>query len=75
MTKKSWQGDREENTVEITGKIHSTSSSGKAILFSDNDHYGSAKWIALSQIEIVSRSSRMSVIEVPEWIAKQNGWI
>ncbi len=47
----------------------------RALLASDDGERDNAKWVPLSQIEITKEKGDQLTISLPEWLAKEKGWV
>jgi hypothetical protein len=63
------------NLIDVMLHLHHETP--KAYLLSDDGEEKNAKWLAKSQCEATKLPNSKDTYEVtlPEWIAKQNGWL
>lgn len=59
--------------VDITVQVHARTE--RAILVSDDGERDKAKWLPLSQCEVVPKSRGQAVVTMPEWLAVENGFV
>lgn len=60
-------------TIELALYVHHETE--KALLVSDDGEKDNAKWLAKSLLGEHRRVGRTLEAEVPEWLAKREGWI
>lgn len=65
---------RKSDLIDLTLKLHHATE--RAVLVSESEDRDKAVWLPLSQIE-VTETKKSGVVEVtlPEWLAKERGFI
>lgn len=64
---------KNDEEVELSLWVHRDTP--RAFLVSDDKDLKKAKWVPKSQIEVLSKNGGAYEIKMPQWLAKQRGFI
>jgi hypothetical protein len=64
---------RKSDLVDVTVQIHHRTE--RAVLVSDDGDRENAKWLALALIEIETKPNGLAEVTMPEWLARERGFI
>ena len=59
--------------IDVTVQLHMLTE--RAILVSDDGDEKKAKWLPISQCEVLKRPNGIAIVTMPEWLALDKGLI
>jgi hypothetical protein len=66
-------GARKSGLVDVEVQIHHRTE--RAVLVSDDGDRENAVWLALALVEIEMKQGDLAEVTMPEWLAKERGFI